>query len=156
MCSPSATTTRCTLWRSITARASPTGSDGRTLTRLKLANSPTGNWSSGVPCRMARCSAVAVKMPMRGGTLRLSRTSTFTVRSAWNRRTTETMSVLASTQCAGRTKASSTRAMLSDCSSCWLCRSDRALSLCDSSANSSAPKVALAAISSLTACFSSA
>ena len=43
-------------------------------------------------------------------------------------------------------------AIVSDCNSCRLCRADSALSLFDKSENSSAPKVTLSAISSLTAC----
>jgi hypothetical protein len=52
----------------------------------------------------------------------------------------------------GWMNAASTLAMASDCSSCRLSRSDSALSLLDRSEKSKAPKVALEAIRSLTAC----
>ena len=85
------------------------------------------------------------------GTFEATRTSTAEVRSALNSLTTERMSVVASTKCAGRKNASSTRDMVSDCNSCWFLRSDRALSLLLRSENNSAPKVAFDAIRSLTA-----
>ena len=138
------------------ASASPTWSDGRTLMSDQLLSSPTGICSSGRPDRMARCSALVVKMPRRGGCVAASCTSTLVVRSCWNTLTTETMSVAASTMCAGRTKAWSTRAMFSACSSLPLCRWPAALSLAPMSENSSAPNVALAAISSCTVACASA
>ena len=79
--------------------ALPSESEARTLTTGLLASSPTASACSGRPSRIARCSEVLVKMPSPPG---MPLTSTLVVRCAWNSSTTETMSRLASTVCAGR------------------------------------------------------
>ena len=89
-------------------------------------------------------------MPRRGSAPS-PRTSTLVVRSCWNMRATATMSVSPETTCAGRRNASSTFAVASDCISRWLWRSASAESFIDRSEKSSAPKVALPAMSELTA-----
>ena len=82
-----------------------------------------------------------------------SRTSTLLLALACISVATPTMPVPPSTSCAGRRKASATRDMVSACISRWLWRCASAPSLIDRSENSSAPKLALREISSLTAAF---